>query len=220
MELEELKYLWSQYDDRLEQTLKVNSDLFKQVSFGKVKSLLTNLLASKVFESLTLLFFLWLFTGFIADNISSMKFVLLAGTADFFVLAALISCIRQIYFILSIDYSEPVTTIQKKITLLKLNILWYIRFSFLCMPLFMLYIIIGFKMLFDADITRMSYSSWWTIPIIISLALIPLSIWVYRNVNYKNLNNFFVKLIFDMSGGKQVSESMKFLDEIKEFAKN
>jgi len=68
----------------------------------------------------------------------------------------------------------------------------------------------------EFDITQKSNGTWWTMMIVVSAILIPLGIWFYRTVSYKNIDKRFVKRFIEKSSGKRVTKALEFLKELQD----
>jgi hypothetical protein len=137
-----------------------------------------------------------------------------------FFIIAFSNCIRQIVIIREIDYSKSITDIQRKLTLLQSHIVDYIRLTFLMLPTYLAYPIIAFKVLGNFDIVSQFNHNWWIAQIIFNILLIPLCIWLYREVSYKNFHKKWVRYIIEKSAGNSVRKAMDFIKEIDEYKKD
>jgi hypothetical protein len=136
----------------------------------------------------------------------------------FFIIAA-VNCIKQIVLIKQIDYSKSITDIQTKLTLLQAHIVDYVRLTFLAIPTYLAYPILAFKALTNLNIVTLFATKWWAAQIIFSLLIIPVCIWLYRQVSYKNLHKKWVRFIIKNSVGNSVTDAMQFINEIDEYKK-
>lgn len=227
MELEQLKYLWTEYDNQLEQTIKINKSLLKELNLGKVKSEFTSVLWSKSFEAFILMISIWFFGGIVYDNFTNLHVAIPLSLLVFFAIASYSALLRQIYLIVTIKYSDSVSLIQKKLTLLKLSIVQYMRFSFVSIPFYLAYTILFVKIYLGEFIALKAQdsfwillNSWWFVIALILVTCIPLGIFIFKKFSYKNLSKGIVGFLFKDSGGKQITESLKFLEEIKEFSRD
>jgi formate-dependent nitrite reductase membrane component NrfD len=90
--------------------------------------------------------------------------------------------------------------------------------AFLCLPVYLAYPMVGFKALGNFDLSTIN-SSWWTANIIFSVAILPLCIWLYMQVSYKNIHKKWVKFIIEKSGGNTIRKAMEFTKEIDDIKK-
>jgi hypothetical protein len=56
-----------------------------------------------------------------------------------------------------------------------------------------------------------------TLPV--SLLFLFLSIWLFRNINYKNMEKKWFRVLFGSSEWTSVVQAIKFMNEIEEFKK-
>lgn len=226
MELDDLKLLWTRYDTKLGETLRINMDLLRELNLTKVKSNLKYIFYSKLFEAIVIILCVWYFSPILYNSRTELQIVLPLGLLISFWIISLIVVIKQMFLILSVDYSKSVAVIQKRLTLIKLSIIQYVRISFLSFPLWFALTLVAVKIFLGDMIQEKSpdsfwalFNSWWFILTSICTICIPAGIWIYKKFTYKNLNNWMVRFFFKSSGGKQLTESMKFLEEINEFEK-
>jgi hypothetical protein len=219
MEAEELKNIWQAYEIKLEKSLKLNIRCIEEIQSQKAKSKLKPILLLRIFEIIVHVFVMYFLAKFLYRNLSYMQYAAPAAVLISFYAIALSNCIRQIIIIKQIDYSKSVADIQKKLNLLQLHIVNYVRLTFLCIPTYLAYPIILFRAFTNFDILSKLHGSWWTGQIIFTIILIPICIWLYRKVNYKNIDKKWVRFIIKNSAGTAVTKAMDFTNEIDEFKK-
>jgi hypothetical protein len=220
MELNELKSVWQAYDKKLEKSLKLNLRCLEMIQGQKVKSRLVSLLRLRVLEVMLHLVIIFWLTGFLYTHFFETWFAVSAGLLLVFFIIAFINCIKQIVLIKEIDYSEDITTIQRKLTLLQSHIVDYIRLTFLCMPTYLAYPVIAFKAFANFDIVSQLSRGWWIGQLSFTVLLLPLCAWLYRQVRYKNIHKKWVKYIIEKSAGDSVSKAMEFIREIDELKRD
>ena len=92
------------------------------------------------------------------------------------------------------DFNNDVATIQSSLVILQTHILNYAKLAILFIPTFLAYPTILTKVIKDFDIKAMadfdiiakSNGSWWTLQLVAFVILIPLGIWFYKEISYKN----------------------------------
>jgi hypothetical protein len=216
MELSEFKSVWQSYDNKLEKSLQLNLRCLEMIQAQKVKSKLMPLFRLRILEMFLHLVVIWWLGGFLYQHFFELQYALSAGVLILFFIIAFSNCVKQIVIFKQIDYSEDISTIQRKLTLLQSHIADYIRLTFLCLPTYLAYPIIGFKVLANFDIVSRLNQNWWIAQITFTILLIPVCIWLYRQVTYKNINKKWVKYIIEKSAGDSVSRAMKFIKDIDE----
>ena len=214
MELSELKSIWQVYDAKLEKSLKLNLHCLGMIQSQKAKSKLKPLLWLRIAEIiLHSIVIIWL-GGFLINNISAIQYVLSASALILFFVIAFVNGIKQIILLKNIDNTEDILTIQKKLTLLQSHTADYIRLTFLCMPTYLAYPIIVFKVLGNFDIVSKLSHNWWIAQLAFTIILIPVCIWFYNQVTYRNIHKKWVRYIIEKSAGTRILKAMEFVKEI------
>ena len=214
METAEIKNIWKAHDSLLDRSIKLNIFCIETIQSQKSKSKLKPLLILRIIESIILAIIAFLLGGFLYDNINSIPLSVSASVLIIYTMYALYLCSAQIALITGISYSESVTDIQRKLNLLQIHILDYFRLTFLMIPFWFVYPLIGFKVIADTDIFYMIPVMWWILQIII---LVPISVYLYRQVSYKNIHKGWVRLLIRNAGGRSVTEAAEFLKVIDDF---
>jgi len=217
METAEIKNIWKAHDSILDRSIKLNIYCIETIQSQKSKLKLKPLLIFRIIESIILAIITYLLGGFLYDNISSIPLSLSAAVLIIYTLYALYLCSAQISLITGISYSESVTDIQRKLNLLQIHILDYFRLTFLMIPFWFVYPVIGFKVIADTDIINILPAAWWILQVVI---LVPISVYFYRQVSYKNIHKGWVRFLIRNAGGRSVTEAAEFLKVIDEFRKS
>ncbi|MFZ1321121.1 MAG: hypothetical protein WAT71_06150 [Ignavibacteria bacterium] len=220
MDLEKLKTIWDNYDEKLDETLEINRDLIKSLKMEKVRSKLKKFIIYRSLELLFTIFMISLLWDFAVSRIHEIQFVLPAVILSIFFIIGIAGIVRQFVTIGMMDLSGPVIEIQKDLILLKTHILQVIRISILSVPFYMAYLIIGFEFFFNIDIINQFDELWLAANLIFSLLLVPVSIWLFLKLSYKNFNTRFVKKLLSFFSDVQIINSLNLIEEIREFERN
>ena len=223
MELNELKSMWHTYDAKIEKTLKLNQRFFEIMQSQKVKSGLTPLLWQRIIELAFHTAAIVLLSIFLYWNFYELPYAASAVLLIAFYTVALVNCIKQIRIIKQMDYSNDLVSIQSSLVILQTNLLNYARLTILCIPAFLAYPVVVSKALKDFhfksfgnfDIIAASNGNWWTAQFFSTIVLIPLCIWVYKEISYKNIDKEWVKDFIQISSGKRVRKSIEFMNELE-----
>lgn len=219
MEFSEIKSMWQAYDIKLEKSLKLNLHCLGIIQAQKVKSKLLPLLWQRVSEIiLHVIVIVWLI-NFLYNNFFQLPYAASAIVLIIFYLIAFINCLKQIITIKQMDYSNDVVTIQSSLVILQTHIVDYMRLTFLGIPTYLAYPVIAFKALTNFDIVSQLHGNWWTSQIIFSIILIPVCVWLYMQVSYKNIHKKWVRFIIQKSSGSRVTKAMEFINELETLKK-
>ncbi len=217
METAEIKNIWKAHDSILDRSVKLNIYCIETIQSQKSKSRLKPLLMLRIFESIILLSILIFLAGFTFDNVTDIPVAVSAVILAIYSLYAFYNCAAQIVLITQISYSDSVTEIQRKLNLLQTHILDYFRLTFLMIPFWLVYPVIGFKLFADTDISGTLPGAWVILQFIL---LVPFSVYMYTQISYRNIHKRWVRFLVRNAGGRSVTESYEFLKAIDEFKKN
>jgi hypothetical protein len=136
----------------------------------------------------------------------------------FFSILLVISSIKQLSRILSVDYNSSIMEMQKKLVEIKLSILSNLRIAAYLIALSPFVGIFFTKVLFNIDLVA-NINSEMIIPIaIITVLLEIISLLLLRALRYNNINKKWLNWLL-VGSGSQVDEAIGFLNEIREFEK-
>ncbi len=224
MELDELKKMWLSNDAKLEKSLRLNEQSIALIQAQKVVSKLAPLYRQRVIECIFHSIAIVLLIGFLFKNIFDFPYAMSAIALLAFYITTLINAIKQINVIKNMDFSKDLSTMQSSLVMLQTHIINYAKLSVLFIPTFLAYPTIltkvikdfDIKALADFDIIAKSNGNWWTLELVALIVLVPLGIWFYNQVNYKNVHKKWVKNFIQKSTGTRVMKAMEFLKELQE----
>jgi hypothetical protein len=154
---------------------------------------------------------------YIADRISVPTLAIPALIFAASILVPVIGNIRQLILLGQISYADPVTTIQRKLEEIKLHYLRSFRLPVLMLPLYMVYIVLGFNLLFGADLLAHPDPTFLWVNLAVSLIFVAPAVWVVRNLSFKNIGNPVIRALVHGGGGKQMIAALEFLRVLQEF---
>ena len=219
MEHIDIQEIWKQNEVLLEQSRKFNVELLKEVKIDKAKSSLKGLLFLPIS---TLLFYTLVASYamyFAVVNYDYWYFIFSGLVITFFSVWFIISSIKQLKIILSLDYNKEIIKIQEDLSKIKLAIVKNLRIAAWLLPfgpfigLFLvkailnidLMEIIDFKMLITFGVT--------------TVVLEIISFLILRALRPKNINKKWLNCLL-MGNGSQVNDAIDFLQDIKTFQEN
>ncbi len=218
MKEQELIQLWKQNNEQINVSFDIQMSELKKRNFNKVQKKMRILMLKRAIEGGLFLFFAVYLLKFTVNNFPVPQFVLSGGVLLLFSLVGFMGNAFQVVKLLSLDFSIPVVKLLSELEKLKMYSLQIMRLLYLSIPFYFAYIIIGFKMTINFDVYSYSSTSWQFWNFVVSVAFVPLSIWLYRKINYNTTSTWVKNLIRD-NGGKQIHEAIEFLSEIEHFKK-
>lgn len=201
-----MKAIWTEYDKKLSENLKLNEELLKRMNLEKSKKELKTPIYWEISSAaiMFLLFMLMMFYGFHILNLSIYSVLSFLSAA--LALTCMIFSIKKINAFLKIDYYRtPILQLQKEITSLKIYITKFHKMEMIlsgililtAFPTLMMWVH-GFDMFTFNNIIDP------IIRIIVIFAIgYPLAIWMNKHFFYKKIEN-----------------AQYYLDEIERFEKD
>jgi hypothetical protein len=227
MELDELKTMWQSNDVKLEKSLKLNEQTVELIQTQKVASKLTPLYRQRAIECIFHSIVIVLLIAFLFKNITQFPYTISAIALLAFYTTTFINALKQITLIKNMDFNKDLATMQSSLIMLQTHIINYAKLAILFIPTFLTYPSIiskvikdfNIKALADFDIIAKSNGSWWTAQMVAFIILIPLGIWFYKTVTYKNMDKKWVKNFIQKSSGTRVTKALEFLKELQSLKK-
>ena len=224
MEISDAMSIWQVYNAKLERTLNLNQQILESIQLLKVKSKLIPIFWLRIGEIILHASAIILLLIFLIDNILQLPYAVNALLLIAFYLTLFFMCLKQINIIKRMDYSKDIVSIQSSLSILQTNIFNYFRLAVLFLPSVLAYPVVvteaikdyNLKIFGDFDIIAQSNGNWWTVQIIATAVLIPLCIWSYRQLSYKNIHKKWVRFFIQNSSGKRVRKIIEFIKELED----
>jgi hypothetical protein len=218
MNLEELQTKWAAYDQKLDASLRLNTQVLAALELNKTRSALQRLKIILALDLAMNFVLIMLFGAFIADHISEMQFVIPAVVLDLGVIVLIASGVRQLLLAGSVDYSEPVTAIQKTLVRLRLHRTRRTLLTLLVATLFWTpLLIVGCKALLGLDAYAVLGSRYLLWNLLVGCAMIPLLLWLSRKYAARMERSPRLQALMNDLAGRNVAAAIKSLDNLREF---
>jgi hypothetical protein len=181
MELDEVKERWAEHDRKLDLSIRLNRQLMRETYTRRAKSALWRLSAMLAVGSITMLPVIIFLGAFTAKNWAVPRFTIPAIVLDIAAIATLAALNVQIGMALTIDYTQPIAAIQKRLETLRKFRIRYIQAIFvtsalLWAPMF----IVVMKTFLGADVYRLAGTAWIVTNVAIGLAVLVLGVWLFK----------------------------------------
>ena len=222
-ELQELKDLWRQHDEKLDRQVKLNVELLKKIEFKNVRSALRKAVVDPIIGLIFGAIMFFSLMPFTIDHLHQPKFLI---PALFMVLYAVLLIIDSIYRLSRIgqtDYDGPVTHIQRHIEQMRIHNLRYtVPLNCSWALMWFLVPIVALKGLGNFDIYTLDHG-WlvWNFVICgaLGIAFIALSVWLSRRYGADQITRPWLKNVADNLAGQSLSDAKASLAEIDRFAR-
>jgi len=215
MENIEIINLWKQYDEKLEKSLSLNQKIITELQQQKAKNALRPARNYKfiavffgVIYAAMIVYFLYYLNPFASIFLKASIVIHLAV-----IIIAIGMYIRQIALISEIDNSQNIIQMQQKLACLRVSTVNTIAVCFLQLPVFSTWNI-TFKMINETPL------NFWLIQMPIVALFTWGGIWLFRNVDIKNMDKKWFKIMFYGVEWSSIIKSGKFLKEIETFEKS
>ncbi len=209
-----LKELWQSYNNRLEESLLINKKNTESITKMQAVSLLNSIKPTKIFAMLAGIGWVFLIDTILWQlfEVASLFFLISAGIQVILTKLALFIYLYQLIVIYQIDISDPVVATQEKLTSLRSSSLWVARILFLQLPVWSTFYL-------RKEMFSVNNQSYLIVNLAITLLFVLVSLWLFFNINYKNKDKKWFRMIF---GGKEwdnVLKSITLYNDIQDFKK-
>ncbi len=213
MELDELKAKWAEHDRKLDQSIRLNLQLLRETYARRTRFALWRLAAMLAAGALFTLPIIAALGRFIAVNWLKPRFVWPAVVLDLMAIAVLAALTAQIGLALSIDYSQPVAAIQKRLETLRKLRIRYIQWICLTVALTWAPIFIVLMKVFrGVDVYLLFGIQWIVINVAIGVAVLALVAWVFHRFASRMSPRFLKEL-----AGYNLNAASGFMATLAEF---
>ncbi|HQQ96325.1 MAG TPA: hypothetical protein PLX35_03635 [Cyclobacteriaceae bacterium] len=223
IELDELRTAWQSDSQRLERSLQLNERYMEHIQTQRVASHLEPILYQRILECVFHFSAIVLLVLFLVGNLSETPYALSAAALLAFYAATLAHAWKQINLIGNVDYGKNLEEVQNALVTLQTHIVSYAKMAVLFIPTFLAYPVIVTKLAQDYDIRflsgfdilALSHGNWWAIQFWVCVTMIPLGIWFYDQVSYRNIHKPWVRNFIAKSSGRRVAKALEFLNELR-----
>ncbi|TKC07943.1 hypothetical protein FA048_12315 [Pedobacter polaris] len=215
MENIEIINLWKQYDEKLEKSLSLNQKIIAELQQQKAKNALRPARNYKILVVFIGIIYSALVAYFLyhLSPILSIFINLSVGIHLLIMIIAVGMYIRQLVLISEIDRSESILYMQQKMAKLQSSTLKVIGICFLQFPVFATWNI-------RLELIEKNPFAFWLIQMPVIALLTYIGIWFFNNINIKNMDKRWFRMMFYGVEWSSIIKSGKFLKEIETFEKN
>lgn len=212
MEEQELKQIWQAYDDKLQKALDLNQKLVQTINADRVESKLAAFRRSHT--AVMVLGIVWiLFLVFLwVNTLDNIYFLISVGGIILFNVYAVAAYIWHLQILSTINVADSITDTQDKLVRMQISLSNVGRVLFLQAPLYCTF-------WYSDEAVANAGPLFWGIQLVVVSFFTFLSIFLYKNVTYKNLHKKWVRNLMDGFGGKKLRLAAEFMGEIEEFKK-
>ena len=212
MELDELKERWAEHDRKLDESIRLNRRLLRDMYTRRARFALWRLAAMLAAGALFMLAIIVSLGRFIAQNWSMPRIAWPAIVLDVLAIATLAALNAQIGLALNINYNQPIAVIQKRLEALRKFRIRYIQAIFLMATLTWVTIFIV--------LTRLFNTAWVVANVVFGLLVFAIGIWVARRYGDRMSNSAFGRRFLRELAGYNLNAASDFMATLAEFEKD
>jgi hypothetical protein len=216
--LDELKAQWEEHDRLLAKSLRLNREL---LTGAKLKSAETALRRLAIYAGLQAAIWLVIVVAlgsFVARHFRTPALGISAVAVDVMSIGMLIALIRRMAGSLQIDYSQPISVLQKRVEALRMLRIRTTQWGVLCGTLLWLpWVAVVCQAMFGVDIYRHANSVWLLANGLFGVALLFAVTWVSKKYGDRLDRSPFVQRLMKDLAGNNLNAAQGFLATLREF---
>jgi hypothetical protein len=217
LELDEMKQLWAEQDRKLDANLRLTRLLVTTTSANRARSSLQRLSIGLCVEAAAWLLIAVFLGNFIYAHFTMPRAVIPAVVLDLYAIGMLVALLRLIVGIGQIDYGQPTTTVQRRVTRLRmLRIRITVRavlagtLAWAAIP-FLLVGTSGAKQIPD------SFRLWLWGNVAFGIMVIAFAWWLSRKFGQRLENHRLVHRLMNSISGRSLNQAEAFLAQLSRF---
>ena len=214
-DINDIQKAWKNHEQKLEKSWTINLDLLRKINIKSAQSKMNTLIWM---NALTLIFYqvvMWFCVFFTLSHRDNLSYLITGIVLIIWSAVISFGAIKQLKLIIEIDYSAPVTVVQKQLQKVKLAILHFLRMALMILPFYVVFPTILFEKISGINFIEIMDPVW---IIVQPLVLLIPTIWIYRNISPKNVNKKWINWLL-IGHGSQIDDAQKFMLEIDAFEK-
>jgi hypothetical protein len=215
LDLDEMKQRWVEYDRKLDESIRLNRRVLSVTNLNGARSALQRMAVFLSVEAVVWFAIVMAIGNFIYQHIGSLRFALPAAALDLFAIGMFGATMRQIVAAQQIDYSRPITAMQKQLETLRLLRIRITQWALLAGVLVWApFVIVASKAFFGVD----GYNTAWLwANVVFGLSLIPLAVWLSRKFGDRMGRSPFIQRLMKDIAGHNLNAAGLFLARLSEF---
>lgn len=207
---EEMQAAWTAQNAKLDQVTLLVTDQVRHDTIPRIKKPLRGLIVSLALEVVLCAIGMIVLGGFLADHIREIRFVWPAALMDLWLLVTLISSVRQFLTATSVNFDEPIVTVQVQLARLRILRLKTFRWIFLTGQIvwWIPFVITGLRMFFGVDAYNFLTPIFLSANMVAGLAFIPLLLFVAKRAAVQKHGSWYKRLA-DVIAGRGLTEAQR-----------
>jgi hypothetical protein len=214
-DLDEMKEVWTANDKKLDESIRLNRELLNAATLSKAHSATQRMRWALGLEAVVWFAMIVSLGSFISHHAGTLRLSLSAAALDIYAIAMLAATVRQIVALRKIDYSRPVTAIQKQLEMLRVMRIRITQRALLGgTVVWAPFLIVVARAFLGLDILN---SLWLWVNVAFGLCLIPLAAWLSK-VFGERMGRFpFIQRVMNDLAGRNLNAASEFISKLSEF---
>lgn len=214
MDLDELKTRWQELDRKLDANLRLNTRLVRTAVLARTQTSLRWLTWRTVAGLLMKIALVVLIGSFLGDHIREFRFAAPALVLHVSAIALLGASIQQLVTLQSIDYSEPVVAIQKKLEMLRVSRVRETKWTLFLSPLLWAALLVVVARAAGIDLWSLGLRDWIVANFVFGVVFLGAMLWIARHVSVRSP---FLQQLLDDIAGRTLTRARASLASIRDF---
>jgi len=214
-DLDEMKEVWAAHDEKLEQCIGLNRELLNSATLSKAHSATQRLTWTLGLEAAVWFVIIVCLGSFITHHAGTLRLSLSAAALDVYAIAMLAATIRQVVALGKIDYSRPVTAIQKQLEMLRVLRIRITQRALLGgTVVWAPFLIVTARAFLGLDIVN---GPWLWANVAFELCLIPLAVWISKAFGERMGRFPFMQRVMNDLAGRNLNAASEFIAKLSGF---
>lgn len=217
-DLDELKAKWEEHDRQLAKSLRLNRELLTATKLKPAESVLRRHAINSGVEAVVWFVIVGALANFAAGHVRVPGLALSAVAAGVMSIAMLIALVRQMVGGLHIDYSQPVSAIQKRVEALRILRIRTTKWGVLCGALLWLpWSAVVLEAMFAVDIYRSANGAWLLANVLFGVLLLSAAIWASKKYADRIDRSPYIQRLMKDLAGHNLTAAQGFLSAVADF---
>jgi hypothetical protein len=214
-DLDEMKEVWTAHNDKLDQSIRLNRELLNSATLSKARSATERMMWALALEAGMWFVIIVSLGSFISDHIAVVRLWLSATALDVFAIAMMAATIRQIVALRRIDYSGPVTAIQKQLEMLRILRIRITQRAVLGgTVVWAPFVIVGARAFLGLNIVN---APWLWANVAFGLCLIPFALWLSKAFGERMGRFPFIQRVMNDLTGRNLNAATELISKLSGF---
>jgi len=215
MNLDNVKNVWQQQNSGTETAIKINQEMLGILKVNEQIKSLKNMQWARIIESILFFIIIVSLWQYIVQDFTISAPKISAFVLNVFAIIGLAGSIGQIVLISKVDYSKPVSELQKDIYRICSHKLQLTKLLLMSTPFYLAYVFIGFDVMFNVDLLQqLKQHMIWFYTISSALLLIA-TVWFLGKLHYKNIATVWVQKVIHFIVGERLVSMAHFINNIE-----